>query len=92
MTMRDVDDGMIKGIIQAHRRRCDNCGVATTVIFITDIDLRGLHASENMIVYRPSRLDKDRLFPINLIGIGCGCYGKANRQLAYIKTQYADKG
>jgi hypothetical protein len=92
MTMRDVDDGMIKGVIQEHRRRCDNCGVATTVIFVTDLRLRGLKPCDNMIVMKRDKTwqpETEALFrSITLLGIGCGCYGKANRQLAYMKAQY----
>lgn len=97
MTMRDVDDGMIKGVIQEHRRRCDHCGTSTTAMVITGLDLRGLEPSENMIVMRQvaphirNLLKSDSILrPTIILGIGCGCYGKANRQLAYMKTQYAD--
>lgn len=98
-TMRDVDDGVIKGYIDVHRRRCSHCGTATLCINIEYVNLNPnqsivsaeITPSSRMIFYRNigTCCTDQILVPENLIGIGCGCYAKGQRQIAYIRSQAA---
>lgn len=83
--MREVDDGMITGIVLGKKLECSNCGNKTMCIHITKITLPpGIEPFPRLIFYERNPYIVNDVLPIEQIGIGCGCYGRANRQIAYL--------
>ena len=88
--MKDIDDGVITGIIMQHRRLCGHCAMATTCVQILSLDLPDpLEPAARMIFYKSvytSGGDSVLVGPVDQVGIGCGCYAKGHRQIAYMKS------
>jgi hypothetical protein len=90
--MNSVDDGLIVGNIEARRKVCAHCGHTTRCIrvgMITDDELKQwVKESPNKFIFGKVRANKlqdlDAMIG-SYIGIGCGCYGKAHRQVAHVK-------
>lgn len=85
-----LDDGLITGVIIEHRIICGACGALTLSIWIDKITLPPtITPLLSFVLYK--LVDGDlglprTLQPLNYIGITCGCYAKAHRQIAHIQT------
>lgn len=88
--LRDLSDGLITGTVVTTGRVCGNCGEKTYCVHIDIIALpEGLTPSTSLIPYKVIDHDEDRgvrIYAINYLGIGCGCYAKFHRQIAHITT------
>lgn len=99
---RDLDDGIIQGRLHDRLIVCDVCRTKQQGIWIHNVELpivgnKRLTPVITMILFRESPMitseGKIKVIPITYIGIGCGCYGRAHRQLAHIaaKRKYRRK-
>jgi hypothetical protein len=91
--MDSVDDGLIVGHIETRRKVCAHCGHTTRCIRvgkIMDDELRQwVKESPNKFIFgkvlvNKLQVDLDAMIG-SYVGIGCGCYGKAHRQVAHVK-------
>jgi hypothetical protein len=90
--MDTVEDGLIEGNVESKRKLCAHCGHTTKCIRIrklTDDKLREwAEESPNKLIFAKTIGNKNRDMEAMIgpyIGIGCGCYGKAHRQVAHVK-------
>jgi hypothetical protein len=88
--MEVVDDGIITGRCLERKSECFVCEAWTRVINISSITMPN-HPTKEGTIQRATNLiffygDNDNPILIPRIGIGCGCYAKAHRQLARIQT------
>jgi hypothetical protein len=90
--LSDVNDGYITGRVEQKGYECGHCGMPTRVIRIDGLKLqKEIYYSPmgNSEKERKNRLKRfifcdDNGSALNYIGIGCGCYAKAHRQIAHI--------
>jgi hypothetical protein len=81
--MLEVDDGIVKGRMRRTGIWCQNCQEDAYGIVVTELNLpEGISLVSKLIVGR----DKyGKTVPITMLGISCGCYAKAHRQIAHIQ-------
>ena len=92
--LREVNDGIITGTILKTKRLCYHCNDMTMCIHVKKITLPpGIEPFPRLILYREMPDPNDYstkpamiAAPISEIGIGCGCYAKAHRQIAYLNA------
>lgn len=83
--MHDVEDGYITGTIMANREKCGVCGWWTKCIRIHNFTPpEGIETEWLILAYR--MVNGQALgTAVTYVGIGCGCYAKAHRQIAHIQ-------
>lgn len=82
---RRIDDGFIKGIVRLHREKCDNCPAIGWSIHMDEVTLpKGITPSSRLIPYRDGA---NGVEVIDFLGLTCGCYAKAHRQLVHIQER-----
>ncbi len=90
-----VNDGIIEGEILRNAQKCDHCGKICLCVWINSEPTLpgGIEPSVRLMLFQedfesdvvPPGVDLIRA--ITFIGIGCGCYARANRQIARIETR-----
>lgn len=89
MNVTTVDDTVVFGVIHRHSITCCLCRRKTYGILIGEVNLpEGISRSPKIILIQ---LTPDGVEPIPNIGIGCGCYARAHRQIAHIQDRIAAK-
>lgn len=88
-TFRAVDDDLILGEVMQLRAQCEHCLKKTVVVHIHTLNLpNGIESSTHLIPFYIENRDTlaaDPIKQVKFLGIGCGCYAKFHRQIAYIK-------
>lgn len=91
-SFRDLNDGIVTGRIDEKRGTCQICMTDNQcVLVVADITLPKMGPSALKKKVKPSvqlkfyttTVDGD-IVPVSIIGLTCGCYAKAHRQLARI--------
>jgi hypothetical protein len=82
-----IEDGVIKGTLtnsQPRGRDCQHCGELNFfLVYIKELSLpEPLTPVNSLILYH---FVDSKLVPIKYVGIGCGCYARAHRQIAKIQ-------
>lgn len=81
--MDRLDDGYIKGQIYHLRQECDHCHKRTMCIKVEKVTLPpSIKPSTHLITFHYQRTTQ--LTHVECLGISCGCYAKAHRQLVHI--------
>lgn len=84
MLMHAVRDGVVTGALERTKQTCRICGEGTCTIYIASLSLpQGVNEGDNRIIFNQARSNPKMPY----IGVGCGCYAKAHRQLAHIHTR-----
>jgi hypothetical protein len=83
-----LDDGLITGRLDGALHMCPVCHTRQHCIQIYKVTLpENVKPQHSMILYRrgtnPSLASPD-FVPHTFIGVTCGCYAKAHRQMAHI--------
>lgn len=86
----EFTDGIITGRILFKKGECHHCKKSARLIMVADVSLpAGVAPTEKFILYEMPVAD---LRPIPVVGITCGCYAKAMRQIAYVVGIRKGKG
>jgi hypothetical protein len=84
-SVREVSDTIIRGKIHYQSERCGYCDNPTTCITVIKVTLpEPMTPAKTLILFNEIPED-EKLVPIKRIGIGCGCYARAHRQITHIK-------
>lgn len=79
----EVDDGIIRARSLHLSRECENCHSMTTCLKVLDVRLpQGITASTRLILYKTGVSPDEK---VDYLGLSCGCYAKAHRQIAHIR-------
>lgn len=86
---RYLFDGTIEGRIAANRQKCDNCQSLVWCIEVMDVRLpEGVKPSVKLITYHTvDGPNESMLAHVDLIGLDCGCYARAHRQMVHIRKK-----
>lgn len=82
LTYGMVRDGIVVGALSRALVTCGNCQERCCGIYVTSVEGVEKHKGANGIIFA-----KVMQMHHPAIGIGCGCYAKAHRQLAHIKSK-----
>jgi hypothetical protein len=86
MAMRDVDDKYIVGWVEQTAKVCGNCGEGTLCIHVKKIRMPDrIDPKDHKIIFIriANRPVQGQTGPY--LGIGCGCYATAHRQMAHVE-------
>lgn len=90
-------DGLITGrLLNRRKERCEACGSMEYCILVIKVTLpEGMKPLGTFVLYKfvsPEVPGERRVNPIKLVGIRCGCYAKAHRQMTHITDKLKKKG
>ena len=80
LTFHMIRDGIVTGALSRTLLTCPLCQASTCGILLTSVE--GVDISRD-----PASVLFAQAMRSHVIGLGCGCYAKAHRQLAYIKSK-----
>jgi hypothetical protein len=86
---RRFNDGYIEGILERAPSPCANCDKVVHCIGIEAIHLpNGLESGRTLIPFKQDRRSTTPGYKrVTRLGIQCGCYAKAQRQIAHIEQR-----
>jgi hypothetical protein len=93
-TARIMDDGVVQGNLEPYRSDCTVCKTKAWGIRITGVKLPDkIKPSASFILFEeateadPLRPTRSYFRAVSFIGINCGCYARAHRQIAHIQEK-----
>lgn len=88
----EFNDGILRGRILFKKGECSHCHKTERLIWIEEVTLPlGLEPSDKFILFHiQDTWPGPKAIPN--IGITCGCYGKAMRQIAYVLGRRKERG